>query len=286
MAPNGSDRQLVAATEGLLIDGVPSKRLSLGTWGGMWFTVKTGDEKRRIRGCIDVSASNRRLLIVATLSVDDYIAGTIAAESYRTDPLEYLTALARLQRNFLETHRHRHDPVADLCDNTHCQRTDIGRATARQRLAAERSASIVRASRPCYYSVNCGGRTLTPLDVWGRREIGYVSVKCDYCRNSPWRRWGRTIPSSPEIDRLLSRHAPTPFVDENLKIALGRLAGYALVPGNTFDQIERRGGAWRVYGRGFGHRVGLCQEGARRLARQGRSAREILQFYFPARMGE
>jgi len=37
----------------------------------------------------------------------------------------------------------------------------------------------------------------------------------------------------------------------------------------------------RINGRGFGHGVGMCQFGAQALARQGRTAEEILQFFYP-----
>jgi stage II sporulation protein D len=36
-----------------------------------------------------------------------------------------------------------------------------------------------------------------------------------------------------------------------------------------------------VAGRGFGHGVGLCQYGARQMARDGKTAQEILNFYYP-----
>jgi len=35
------------------------------------------------------------------------------------------------------------------------------------------------------------------------------------------------------------------------------------------------------YGRGFGHGVGLCQWGAKKLAEEGKNWKEILKFYFP-----
>jgi stage II sporulation protein D len=34
-------------------------------------------------------------------------------------------------------------------------------------------------------------------------------------------------------------------------------------------------------GKGFGHGVGLCQEGAMNMAKKGYKANEILDFYFP-----
>ncbi len=36
-----------------------------------------------------------------------------------------------------------------------------------------------------------------------------------------------------------------------------------------------------VAGKGFGHGVGLCQYGARQMAREGKTAQEILNFYYP-----
>ena len=34
-------------------------------------------------------------------------------------------------------------------------------------------------------------------------------------------------------------------------------------------------------GRGAGHGVGLCQDGAEEMGREGKSYREILSFYYP-----
>ena len=36
-----------------------------------------------------------------------------------------------------------------------------------------------------------------------------------------------------------------------------------------------------VSGRGFGHGVGMCQNGAQGLARKGKNSREILFYYYP-----
>jgi stage II sporulation protein D len=38
---------------------------------------------------------------------------------------------------------------------------------------------------------------------------------------------------------------------------------------------------WRFEGRGWGHGVGMCQDGARGRARSGQTYREILAAYFP-----
>ena len=42
-----------------------------------------------------------------------------------------------------------------------------------------------------------------------------------------------------------------------------------------------RPGLWHIEGAGWGHGVGLCQIGAARMAMEGYSYREILEFYYP-----
>lgn len=46
-------------------------------------------------------------------------------------------------------------------------------------------------------------------------------------------------------------------------------------------EIEIESGRASLQGRGFGHGVGMCQFGAEGLARQGRTAHEILALYYP-----
>jgi len=50
---------------------------------------------------------------------------------------------------------------------------------------------------------------------------------------------------------------------------------------SAFFSIETKDGMVYFQGRGYGHGVGLCQEGAMQMAVLGYSYREILQFYYP-----
>jgi stage II sporulation protein D len=59
-----------------------------------------------------------------------------------------------------------------------------------------------------------------------------------------------------------------------------QVAGVELLPSADFE-IETASDGWRVRGRGFGHRVGMCQWGARQQAELGRSCQEILAHYYP-----
>jgi SpoIID/LytB domain protein len=75
---------------------------------------------------------------------------------------------------------------------------------------------------------------------------------------------------------------------EQLRLACNYSASGAL-PAVTRDarvssgdvEVAIQGGTATITGRGFGHGVGMCQYGAEGLARQGRSAEQILTHYYP-----
>lgn len=241
--------------------------------------------RRSLAARLTVAASDGKLQIVVALPLRDYLAATLAAETSSGDPPAYLAALAVVQRNFLLLHPRRHAPFADVCDNTHCQAANPERITPRVRgaVAAAEPIELGEGSvRPAFYAACCGGGTLTPAQVWGTPVAGYTNVECNRCRSSLRYRWEHPVPATPEVDRLLRGAPAPPFVNDDLRIALGRLVGFNLVLSNTFDRIVRRGREYRIAGRGFGHRVGLCQEGARTLARNGWSPERILRYYFPS----
>lgn len=68
---------------------------------------------------------------------------------------------------------------------------------------------------------------------------------------------------------------------------LRRVAGYSVLrSGALLATVPRPadpllGGGWRVQGRGRGHGVGLCQEGARDLGKAGWTSSAILAHYYP-----
>jgi stage II sporulation protein D len=48
-----------------------------------------------------------------------------------------------------------------------------------------------------------------------------------------------------------------------------------------WDRIEDKGDSISIIGRGYGHGAGLCQVGAYEMAKDGKSASQILEYYFP-----
>ncbi|MCR9140810.1 MAG: hypothetical protein NXI24_00960 [bacterium] len=61
----------------------------------------------------------------------------------------------------------------------------------------------------------------------------------------------------------------------------GRVLGWNAIKSSDFIVEGLPDRSWNFRGRGLGHGVGFCQWGAREQARLGRSARKILEFYYP-----
>lgn len=82
------------------------------------------------------------------------------------------------------------------------------------------------------------------------------------------------------------------FTEYNIRVLFGgkeisylrndkkKVNGLSLLPSGFFC-VEKKGDSFQFYGGGYGHGVGMSQNGANTLARQGKGYRDILTFYFP-----
>ncbi|MBP1636773.1 MAG: hypothetical protein H6Q10_3347, partial [Acidobacteria bacterium] len=248
---------------------------------------------------------------VATVGLEDYVANVVAGEAAPGSGSEALKAMAIVARTFALANQRRHGSEGfDLCTLTHCQ--VVGRATAATRAAAEatRGLALAYGGRPAqvFYTASCGGHTERPSAVWsGAPDPPYLVAMAEpACRlDAPWSSdvsaaqvsaamrasgaRGSVVRSLRVVSRTGSGRAaalevggfdPPIVAAETFRLALGRTAGWQLVRSTAFE-VERRAGGYRFVGRGRGHGVGLCVEGAARLAREGRTARAILLHYFP-----
>jgi stage II sporulation protein D len=166
-----------------------------------------------------------------------------------------------------------------------------------------------------YFSSTCGGETLTfdPND----RQAASLSLpptrQCEHCQQSPHYRWGPvTLTKSFITQQLRQRYEKfneigvIDHIDVGQATEGGRLVQLALcddaeqcIPleaenfrlavdstGRTLrstfvTMIDEESSITFANGRGFGHGIGMCQYGAETLARDGRTAEEILQYYYP-----
>jgi stage II sporulation protein D len=165
-----------------------------------------------------------------------------------------------------------------------------------------------------YFTASCGGRTAAATDAFGdgseMTARGDAGVVCEWCKNAKFHRWRRTVNAAAVARTLSGEWGGRPPERASLQVArrtaaglvaavalsdgrrtvvvpnarfrslVGRTFGWNVVLSNVFT-LERRGDDLMIEGRGFGHQVGLCVEGAVAQARAGRRQRNIVNFYFP-----
>lgn len=158
-----------------------------------------------------------------------------------------------------------------------------------------------------WFSAVCGGRTTNGASVFTDSVGALKSVECDWCRDAELYRWNRSFDLQ-DVSRRLAEH----FASEGSQLGTlrsiteipgppGDLPYYSVsdgakalrIAGSTFRRLMPygelysprfaatvAGGEVRFAGRGSGHGVGLCQWGASGLGNAGRSALEILRYYY------
>lgn len=70
-------------------------------------------------------------------------------------------------------------------------------------------------------------------------------------------------------------------IEVGKELAIRRILSSSHLLSSSFEIIEKTSDGFKLRGKGWGHGVGLCQIGAAVMAHEGKTACEILKFYFP-----
>ncbi len=257
--------------------------------------------------------------ITRELPIEEYLAGVLAGEASIETELEALKAQAVVSRTFAVRNVGRHSREGfDFCSTTHCQRFVLPKARlhakARQAVEATRSEILLdRKNQPAdvYFHAACGGVTANLETLWGGEAPAYLrGVRDEFCASMPHRNWTQTISVAQMAKALLSdertnaglplknvtvsKRDATGRAEEitieaarrltvrgwDFKLIVGRALGWQMVKSSRFE-ISRSGEGFAFRGSGFGHGLGLCQEGAHVMATRRMTYRQIASFYFP-----
>lgn len=276
-------------------------------------TLTAHGETVTLHDPVTIAARAGALVIVVTLPVESYVERVVASESSAADSAESLKALAIVVRSFALHEAHGHADY-DLCDSTHCQllhwdgNGERGVQAHAATLATGGETLWFHEQRAlAYFGKDCGGRTASPVEIWPHaRLVPYLLSQPDrFCSADGGREWASEI-SHDELTAALARHGLAPPGWQNItiarrgesgravtlkideaevsadafRLAVGESLGWNKIP-STWFEVSRQGDGFAFHGRGWGHGVGLCQKGAAAMARQGRSAQEIMEQYFP-----
>lgn len=239
--------------------------------------------------------------VINTVQIDNYVSRVMVKEVGSYAPMEYLKVQAILSRTYAVKNLERHAQDGfDLCNSVHCQVYD-GEKTVSSVLnlaTAETSGIIVVDSnkKPILsaFSANCGGQTANSEDVWFEKLSYLRSVKDSFCLDERSATWELSIPlnewtayfkeytgenknnwSEIELEATRDRNIT---IDSSM-LNLNEIRRKFRLRSSFFSmRFEKE--AVELSGYGYGHGVGLCQQGAIRMAKEGYDHQEILGAYF------
>ena len=141
-----------------------------------------------------------------------------------------------------------------------------------------------------------GGHTENVEDVWSS-PLPYLRGVVDYDQYAPVFQWQKTVSGS-QLGRLIGGVGTVRSMTAEKTTPRGRIitmkvvgtAGTKRVSGaqlrkalslrSTLFTVIPNGGNFEIYGRGFGHGIGLSQWGSQYLAQQGVNYQQILAHYY------
>jgi len=243
------------------------------------------------------------ILLINICDIEDYVAGVVKAEGGTGKSEEYFKTQAVITRTYTYRNFKRH--ITDrynLCDGTHCQvyrgisaDSIINSAmhhTAGRVIVDTDSILIISA-----FHSNCGGETSPSEYVWVISVPYLTSVKDPYCTSSPNAIWEKKV-SVREWKNILTANGYTDGTENSSQFTFSQnsrtmhyTTGSFRIPFYVLRNALGLRSAWfSVYdagdslilkGRGYGHGVGLCQEGAMVMANKGINYEDIIKFYYP-----
>jgi len=267
-------------------------------------------------GVWKLRAVHGELRVTLTMDSERYVAIALRGEAGAEEPMESLKAMAIAVRTFALENADRHRGEGfDLCDSTHCQALKFGTPSERvERAIRETSGETLwfgARRAQVFYTQNCGGQSEDASQAWPGTRAPYLKTHADpYCTRRGAAEWhaeiavadvervaqsaGWKLPQRIDTVRVVRRTdegrvlrlevagsgGGMVVTASSLRFALNRALGWNRLRSDWYT-VSLRSGVLRFDGRGYGHGVGLCQAGATEMAAEGRSAEDILRFYFP-----
>jgi stage II sporulation protein D len=260
-------------------------------------------------GQLTFTNNNGFLFITNTIDLEDYLPGVLEAEVGLNRPPEYYKVQAIICRTYTLSHLRRHEMEDfNLCDKEHCQvYKGISKKSVELNKAIQKTTGIVMVDNDfalitAAFHANCGGQTVNSEDVWNKKLDYLRSIKDTFCLRQKSAVWSKEISVekwSECMHKLCSDYKSDEDSlhqnDDASFLQFSRKRSYPInnlcdVPlkdirnslglKSTYFNAYHKNGQILLSGRGFGHGVGLCQDGAIRMSKLGYSYKSILHFYY------
>lgn len=227
--------------------------------------VKAGSRKNySYRGSIAITPQKSGLRGINIVDIEDYLKSVVPCEIFNRAPDAAQQAQAIAARTYAvrNLHRHSNSDNFQLCDTVHCQAyTGIAReikfATKAVKDTYGKILTFGKEPANTVYHSNCGGYLIDSRAAWNGSEVPYLIGHFDgIAVEKPFCFYGSQIKKN-KLTCSLPKTRPS--------ISIKRM------PAKSKKACYKN----------FGHRVGMCQDGAIGMAAIGYNSRQILDFYYP-----
>lgn len=261
---------------------------------------------RTYQNNLSFSVNDGYIRILNEVIIDNYIAGVTEAEAGSKSTLEFYKVQSVLARTFALAHINKHVIEGfSLCDQVHCQAyygkpKDLSIYTAieetKGKVVVDENLNLIIAA----FHSNSGGQTANSEDVWGAKTSYLRSVNDSFSIKMPNSKWERRMLTDDWLTYLKLKHN-YPIEKEDAKSAAINFTqiqrkmflecNASKVPlKNVRTDLQLKSTYFTISpinkdsiifkGRGFGHGLGMCQEGAMRMSKLGYKYPEIISFYY------
>jgi stage II sporulation protein D len=242
------------------------------------------------------------ILLINICDIESYIAGVVKAEGGSDKSIEYFKTQAIIARTYMYKYFNKHIPDRyNLCDNTHCQAFNgITSDSLIKRASYETKGLVILGPDSTLviaaFHSNCGGETSPAEFAWLTGEPYLKKVIDPWCRSSRNATWTKTI-SFDRWTNYLSNSGFVGNISDRSQFNFSPESRQNEYRAGTFSYPMRQmrtdlnlrsafftlsvvGDSIIFNGRGYGHGVGLCQEGAMVMAARGYTFSQIIGFYY------
>ena len=275
------------------------------------------NKDRSYRGVLKIVAEDRGFRLVNEINIEEYLYSVVPSEIGSRANIEALKAQAVVARSYIYRRIEANCGSTDfhICADVHCQAyTGVLSEQASTTKAVDLTRGEVaynhKGTVSTYFFSTCGGRTADVSDVWGGEVCENLLGVGDY-EEAEQKECYKNWPLTPEnLDRWLKLSPVAYCADDevyrwfrmvdseetkNFKIIKRDLNGYvresqmgakkflqdrsrSALPGlrSSFYKVEKN----LIFGCGWGHGVGMCQEGAMRMAARKKDYKEIITHYY------
>lgn len=267
---------------------------------------------RTFKGDIQLIRSNAmRLTVVNRIGLEDYVKGILYHEASHYWPIEALKAQAVISRTYViyqmqENSFRDFDVTGDIYSQVYGGKTSE-RERTNKAVDETRGEIIVYQGKaiPAYFHATCAGSTEDASVLWNINLPPLKGVPCGFCKDSPHFNW-HYVATLDEISEKLTEAGRKTGNIKNIiilgKDKSGRITDLKIITAKKDLKISAkdfrnimgpniiRSTNFNVSivdkdavfeGLGWGHGAGLCQWGAYFMAKQGKTSREILKYYYP-----